>query len=216
MSEAGTAEASADAAKVPSEADQKAANKEKIKRMERQEQLQAEEAANAAAKVKGPAVNAKGPQLVDPMPTDKPYQLPLVAIRDRSLYEETHTKHLVVCRGASPSEAQESRYLWPLHGKLKRYDEVVLRGDAFAWELPVRIMYIDLELQLVIQSPIGPLVEHDITARGKIDWAQVTIENKGSVNQWCVYFGRSLLRAGFSTQVEAKNWVDTKRLIGAA
>lgn len=192
--------------KAPSEAEQRAANKAKLAKIERAEEAQAAEAKAAAAapaKVEPTAPRVEGFRQAEP--------------RDLALYGDVlHSVHIVKCRGVPPEHAMDPRYLWRVQHRLTRYDEVILADVNFRWEVRVRVMYKDAELQLVRVSPIGPVAYHEVGRGAQPDLSQIKIEYKGPVDKWSAFHGTAKLKTGFETPEEAEDWVRTRRAPAAA
>jgi hypothetical protein len=187
--------------KVPSEAEQRAANKAKLAKMEKAEQAEKDAAtlATAPRTMQPTAPRKEGFRQAEP--------------RDRALYGEVeHAVHIVKCRGVTPEHAQDPRYLWQIQHKLARYDEVILADIAFRWEVRVRVMYKDPELQLVRTSPIAPVAYHEVGRGAGADLDQLKVEHKGSVDKWTVFLGAVKLKTGFETQEEAEDWVRIRKM----
>jgi hypothetical protein len=190
--------------KVPSEAEQRAANKAKLAKIEK-----AEQAEKDAAEAFGGPQAAKPAEERPVAPQTEGFRQ--AQPRDRGFAYEVRNCHDIICRGVTPEHALDPRYLWQMQHKLNRYDELIMHDEAFRWEFRARVMYKNAELQLVQIDPITPIVRHEVGSSVKVNFSEVKIEHKGSVDKWTVFLGNVKLKTGFETPEEAEDWVRVRK-----
>lgn len=94
--------------------------------------------------------------------------------------------------------------LWQIHGKLKRFDTILMHDEFYAWEVMTRVMKIDKDLQVVLVSPIGGITKHSISNK-PIEYGQIKIVNRGVIGKWSWVMEPDTARArvlkdGFETE----------------
>lgn len=200
-------EAKKDAArKADSERHRKREDKEAL-----DAQIQAEEdERNGKAKLNAPAAAKVAPIAVG--------RAPQAMTIDCQLAHSAINHFHVRVRQRTPEEVlADPHFLYALvaASKITRYAEVLLHDEAWRWEVPIRVMGWDSELQTVQSEPLGPILHHDITKRAVIDFGACTIEYRGEAHRWVVAYGITNLVINLETREEAEQWLNRRKVLAA-
>jgi len=189
---------------------------DKKKREETREAMQAEEDARNAVAV---STDSAKPAAVVPMSNVAKAAMP----RHRQIVSTAYNTHAIECPGMSLAEflalqideGAEKRYLYTLIKYFKRYDLLVLYDEPRSWEVHARLMKIDTELQTVHLSPIH-IVEHNLVATARVKLGDITVLHLGDALKWCVLHGKTRLKTGFDSKVEAEQWLSRYKAAAVA
>ncbi len=105
--------------------------------------------------------------------------------------------------------------LWKVSPRLKRGDSILLHDEFWGWEVMVRVIKVDKELQCVFVDAISAPVTHKITTAG-IDFSKMEIVNRGPVGRWSVIMEKDTPRSRvvqehFETEAQAQQWLLKKK-----
>jgi hypothetical protein len=209
---------------TPTDAEQRAANKAKLDKLERIEQAEADSAAEIKAATARQAAQAKGETAL----VDKAIAMDAL----KGLMPQKHFVKLVnsvwahyavkVPAGTPIDFALGRTWLYPVHDKFVKGSNgepplITLYDEAFRWEVNVRLLKVDKALNLVYLSKVGEITYHDMKAAIGVDLDSLEFKHRGAVHRWSVIDptganGKEIvLQSGFGTEDEAKSWVESRK-----